>query len=92
MSTGNAGGSKAAHRLYKMAKKILPRDSSELVIRVFANVGGLSRALKRSGAVPDLGTVREFTIGFTQAHNHTNFIDVGHGKEGADEKLKCKVF
>lgn len=91
VSTGNAGGSKAAHRLYKMAKKILPRDSSELVIRVFANVGGLSRALKRSGAVPDLGTVREFTIGFTQAHNHTNFIDVGHGKEGADEKLKCEL-
>jgi hypothetical protein len=36
---------------------------------------------------------RQFTVGFTDpCHEHVDFVDVGEGKEMADEKLKSNEY
>jgi hypothetical protein len=63
------------------------------IIRVFANVEGLSRNLKYGGLIPSGNVFRDFTIGFTDpVREHVDFIDVGEGKELADEKIKSFNF
>lgn len=56
--------------------------------KVCANYSGLSKALMRDGTLESLEKFREFTLGFTQGKAHFDFIDVGHGKERADSKIK----
>jgi len=86
---GRAGGKKSAERLYKLVY-----DSTGYIpiIRVFANVEGLSRNLKFAGLIPSGNVFRDFTVGFTDpVREHVDFIDVGEGKELADEKIKSEL-
>jgi hypothetical protein len=56
---------------------------------VYANVEGLSRAMKTQGLVQNF---REFTVGVSDAcQEQIDFIDVGEGKEMADTKLKSSL-
>lgn len=56
--------------------------------KVCANFNGLSKAMLRDGTLESLEKFKEFTLGFTQGKAHFDFIDVGHGKERADSKIK----
>lgn len=56
--------------------------------KVAANFNGLSKAMMRDGTLENLEKFKDFTLGFTQGKAHFDFIDVGHGKERADSKLK----
>lgn len=56
--------------------------------KVCGNYTGLSKALMRDGTLESLEKFKEFTLGFTQGKAHFDFIDVGHGKERADSKIK----
>lgn len=56
--------------------------------KVCANVSGLTKAMRRDGALDSPDDLREFTLGFTQGKASFDFIDVGHGKERADSKIK----
>lgn len=53
-----------------------------------ANVSGLGKALQREGSLHSEATLRDFTLGFTQAKAAFDFVDVGYGKERADSKIK----
>ena len=44
--------------------------------------------MKRAGVLDNPEGLREFTLGFTQAKASFDFIDVGHGKERADSKIR----
>lgn len=65
----------------------LPEDV-EVMAKVCANVTGLAKAMKRDGILDDGEDLRSFTLGFTQGKASFDFVDVGHGKERADSKIK----
>jgi len=56
--------------------------------KVCANVTGLSKAMQRDRSLDNPDDLRDFTLGFTQGKASFDFIDVGHGKERADSKIK----
>jgi hypothetical protein len=60
----------------------------EVIANVYANQHGLANAMLRDGCLEDLESFRGFVVGFTQGKASFNFIDVGHGKERADSKIK----
>ncbi len=59
-----------------------------MIAKCYANLAGLAKAMRRDGSVDNEGDVRDFAMGFTQGKASFDFIDVGHGKERADNKLK----
>ena len=44
--------------------------------------------MKREALLDDGEDLRNFTLGFTQGKASFDFVDVGHGKERADSKIK----
>lgn len=65
-------------------------DHIEIVARVYANLAGLAKAMRRDGSIDTESDLRDFALGFTQAKASFDFIDVGHGKERADSKIRGK--
>ena len=63
-------------------------DEIEVMDKVCANISGLSKAMQRDGSLHNGEDLRDFTLGFTQGKASFDFIDVGHGKERADSKIK----
>jgi hypothetical protein len=87
---GLEGGKKAANALRNAALEQCPNipDDVEVIAKIFANVSGLAKAMKRVGVLDNPEDLREFTLGFTQGKASFDFIDVGHGKERADSKIR----
>jgi hypothetical protein len=57
------------------------------VCRIYANVRGLSDVLARMGIIDDVSVFEDFARGFTRGKTMFDFIDVGSGKDRADEKI-----
>lgn len=90
ISQGLEGGKQAANLL---RNSVLHQCNEvthdfEIMAKVCANVSGLSKALRRDGTLANADDFKEFTLGFTQGKASFDFIDVGHGKERADSKIK----
>ena len=62
----------------------------ELVIRVYANMRGLSSTYANLRMLPNSNVFYEFALGFNKAHPLCDFMDVGNHKEAADTKIKGK--
>jgi len=62
-----------------------------IVVNVYANVDGLAHALVRDHLVDSVAEVRSFVTEFTSRLPLCDFIDVGYGKERADNKIKGKL-
>lgn len=60
----------------------------EIVVKVCANQGGLATALRNTSTISSEAVFRQFCQGFSQAKASFDFIDVGHGKERADSKIR----
>jgi hypothetical protein len=60
----------------------------EVMAKVCADVTGLAKAMQKDGSLENPSELRDFTFGFTQGKASFDFIDVGHGKERADSKIK----
>lgn len=56
--------------------------------KICTNISGLSKALVRDGSIDNMDMFRDFAIGFTQGKASFEFVDVGHGKERADSKIR----
>ena len=46
--------------------------------------------MRRDGSLDNEGDLKDFSLGFTQGKATFDFVDVGHGKERADNKIKGK--
>ncbi|KAF2703489.1 hypothetical protein K504DRAFT_179104 [Pleomassaria siparia CBS 279.74] len=90
---GEQGGRRAAVQIHNAINEYIERETKEIPIdariicRVYANVRGLAEVLVRIGAVPDIGVVENFVRGFTRGKTLFDFIDVGPGKDRADDKI-----
>jgi hypothetical protein len=90
---GEKGGRRAAMKLQAALEDYIesevtgiPHDS-RIVCRIYANVRGLGDVLARTGAIEETGQFGDFVRGFTQQQALFDFVDVGPGKDRADEKL-----
>ncbi|KAL8805210.1 MAG: hypothetical protein Q9182_002085 [Xanthomendoza sp. 2 TL-2023] len=90
---GEIGGKEAAADLWNGIKDHvhdrLPDITSDckIVTRIYANMKGLSDVCWKAGLVDKPTLVEEFYRGFTGSKVLFDFIDVGPGKDRADEKL-----
>lgn len=91
---GLEGGKKAANTLRNAVLEQCPDlpEDTEVIAKVCANLMGLGKAMKRDGCLENIEDLRDFTLGFTQGKASFDFIDVGHGKERADSKIKGLYF
>jgi len=87
---GVEGGKKAANALRNAVLEQCSdlSEDTEVMCKICANVSGLGKAMIRDGSLDNADQLRDFTLGFTQGKASFDFIDVGHGKERADNKLK----
>lgn len=91
---GHDGGYEAARLLMQAAEEHIPQADPEAPpntccrIRVYANVEGLAKAYRANDILPADGSMAAFIQGFNKMSPLCDFVDVGHGKECSDVKLR----
>jgi hypothetical protein len=92
---GEEGGSRAAKQLNDTVKMSLRRkgyEGCEIMIRVYADLVGLSKTLYKNGLCgAEKRSLAPFTSGFNRSYGLTDFVDAGELKECADFKLKAML-
>lgn len=62
----------------------------EIIIEVYANLASLSRVMKSDGSIDNEADLGNFFLGFSR-NTHCTFVDVGSGKEEADERVRGRL-
>ncbi|KAM5344279.1 hypothetical protein ACJ41O_012816 [Fusarium nematophilum] len=92
VGAGDEGGSRAAKQLNDAVKASLRRKGLEgcgIMIRVYANLVGLSKSLCKNGLCgAEKRSLSSFVAGFNRSYGLTDFVDAGELKESADAKLR----
>jgi hypothetical protein len=90
---GEQGGRRAAAQIHSAVVNFIQQEAKDIpneariICRIYANVRGLAEVLIRTGVIPDVATFEDFARGFTRGKTLFDFVDVGPGKDRADEKL-----
>ena len=93
LKKGEQGGKEAAGLLWGSVRDYIRRENPELpsdiriVTRIYANLKGLSEACYKAGLVERASLIEDFARGFTGSKQLFDYIDVGSGKDRADDKL-----
>ncbi|SLM38344.1 Zinc finger, CCCH-type [Lasallia pustulata] len=93
INKGEVGGREAAGILWAairdLAHERIPNLSSDVKImtRIYANLKGLGDVCHRAGILDKPSTIEDFARGFTGSKQLFDFVDVGSGKDRADDKL-----
>lgn len=93
MGMGEKGGEHAADALLSELQRYVNEVvgvsvGMDIMVRAFANVGGLGAALERAGRLKDSSQLRSFFAGFSNRQPFFDFVDIGSGKERADSKIR----
>ncbi|KAE9364678.1 hypothetical protein N431DRAFT_421835 [Stipitochalara longipes BDJ] len=99
LSRGLSGGQAAADQflekvrehLVSLGAAINDPKTVPVVVKAYANLSGLAQACVRDRKLSCVGDMSQFWVGFTRRHPMVDFVDVGTGKEEADNKLKTEV-
>lgn len=88
---GESGGREAAARLWtalhvQVEALDLPSDV-KVVTRIYANLKGLGEVCAKAGIISKPGVMEDFARGFTGSKQLFDFVDVGMGKDRADDKI-----
>lgn len=68
-------------------------EQCRIMVRVYANVLGLSKALARAGITGhEARSLSPFTSSFTRAQELFDFVDAAEKKEGSDFKIRGKMW
>ena len=88
---GEAGGKEAAGQLWnalQTAREALDLPSDvKVVTRVYANLKGLGEVCTMIGMITRPEIMEDFARGFTGSKQLFDFVDVGMGKDRADDKI-----
>lgn len=90
---GESGGKDAANKLWNAIRdnvhQSMPSITAEykIVTRIYANLKGLATTLYLAGIVEKPTVVEDFARGFTGSKQLFDFVDVGSGKDRADDKI-----
>lgn len=87
------GGLKAALLLRQEALQHAQRicnllPGTRVLLRVYARIGGLAATYHRANILHQSEDYLSFQRGFTMQNPLSDYVDVGEGKDRADEKLK----
>lgn len=92
LAHGLLGGQAAADEFMLKAKEYLAsvgiEDTIPVVVKAYANLSGLAQACARDKKVKTVADVVQFWIGFSRRLPLVDFVDVGAGKEEADNKIR----
>ncbi|KAL6800549.1 hypothetical protein J3E68DRAFT_435836 [Trichoderma sp. SZMC 28012] len=95
VSQGIEGGRNAAQLLHESIKtslQIKDLDHCQIMVRVWANLAGLSKTLHKSGLVgPEKRSMTPFVASFNRSYGLFDFVDAGEWKENADFKLRAML-
>ncbi|KAK0711983.1 hypothetical protein B0H67DRAFT_491713 [Lasiosphaeris hirsuta] len=97
IAEGEEGGKAAAHELYQQLKRHMYETynmhSVDIMVQLVLSVEGLTKALHASNTLRtfDPSILARFARGFCRAQPFFTVVDVGYGKEQADNKVR-KVF
>ena len=89
---GEQGGRDAANQLWAYVRDYVSRNfpnvqSPKILARIYANVKGLADACYKAGIVERPSVIEDFTRGFNGSRLLFDFVDVGSGKDRADDKI-----
>lgn len=90
---GEIGGKEAAAALWVATRdyvhQIIPGlpPGFKIVARIYANLRGLGETCHRAAILENPSTIDNFARGFTGSKYLFDFIDVGVGKDRADDKI-----
>lgn len=92
LRAGEQGGRRAAAMLSAAVQEYVETEGTatlgtRIVCRLYANVRGLGEVLVRTGAIDEVAVFEDFVRGFTRGKVLFDFVDVGAGKDRADEKI-----
>ncbi|THC99698.1 hypothetical protein EYZ11_000859 [Aspergillus tanneri] len=87
------GAPEAAVRLRQAVRAYLKdtplgTEHIPIIVRIFVNLNGLARSLYAAGVVDTESHMRTFAELFTNSRAEFDFVNVGHGKENADSKMR----
>lgn len=94
---GDTGGRQAAGALwnalseYVHATLEVPSDI-KIVTRIYANLKGLGDTCAKAGITSTSDVIEDFARGFTGSKQLFDFVDVGMGKDRADDKLSGDIY
>ncbi|PGH01793.1 hypothetical protein AJ80_08959 [Polytolypa hystricis UAMH7299] len=93
---GEQGGRDAANLLWNAIRDYAARNlpnlpSPKIITRVYANLRGLAEASCKAGIIERPKQLDDFARGFNGSRRLFDFVDVGAGKDMADDKL-AEVF
>ena len=90
---GETGGKEAAALLWGFVRDYVTQKITNLssdykiVTRIYANLRGLGDTCQRSGIIERASVIEDFARGFTGSKQLFDFVDVGMGKDRADDKI-----
>lgn len=94
---GEAGGKEAASLLWNSVTEYVHQNLSniptdfKIVTRVYANLKGLGDVCRKAGLIDRSGMIEDFARGFTGSKQLFDFVDVGMGKDRADDKISGEL-
>ncbi|OJJ99112.1 hypothetical protein ASPACDRAFT_29631 [Aspergillus aculeatus ATCC 16872] len=95
IKAGSDGGITAARLMHDSIRDLLHdrlgshADQCRIMVRIYANVLGLSKALARSGLVGnEARSLSPFVANLTSSQDLFDFVDAGDKKEAADYKIR----
>lgn len=96
LQQGEQGGRDAANQLWACLRDYVTRNlpsisSPKIITRIFANVQGLAETCVKAGIIEKASVFQDFVRGFNGSRLLFDFVDVGTGKDRADDKLAGKV-
>ncbi|CAG8975834.1 hypothetical protein HYALB_00009414 [Hymenoscyphus albidus] len=96
LKDGVIGGAKAAQAFMAKVREYLVStpglvanpNSVQVKVKAYANLEALEKVCLAKRKIGTVGDLRRFWIGFTRAFAMCDVVDVGHGKEEADSKIR----
>ena len=90
---GGAGGERAARDLRQsildhLKDKAYFQHDYKILIRVYANLQGLSKTYNDARIIPNSKVFLDFVQTFNKTHELVEIVDAGNDKEAADSKIK----
>jgi hypothetical protein len=92
LRNGEQGGKDAANQLWAALTQYVARNlpnvaSPKIITRIYANVKGLASACYQTGIIDSPSVMNDFVRGFNESRLLFDFVDVGSGKDRADDKI-----
>lgn len=92
LQQGEKGGKEAAGQLFSAINDFIKQNVPDLhapkiLVRIYANVRGLADVLHKTGIIERASLFEDFVRGLTGSKLLFDFIDVGTGKDRADDKI-----